>query len=126
VTSYDTAERAFLKRAAEVILGSIRAHSPTPKSAASWRTEARGTFVYLRTRDTGTIATNQPEPLGQRHPVFGNRKVWRANNIYHPERTGFIGRAVAGAIDEAADAGTEEWLRNVVITSRYFTWYGGL
>lgn len=117
---YEAADRAFLKKAASIIRSRLRFRSPSDEAAASWNLNARGPVVYVRSYDLGVVATN----ANTRHPLFGDREHWYNTNQNHPKRTGWTSRAVREAIDQAAQDGTDEWLRGVTITSKYFNYSG--
>lgn len=118
--SYDSADRAFLLKAGSVIRTKLRFRSPSDNIAASWGLNARLDTVIVRSRRITTYMTE----TNAMHPLFGNKERWYHENQRRPERTGWTGRAVQEAIDQAAEDGLDEWLKDVAITSKYFEYVG--
>lgn len=117
---YGAADRAFLLKAGSIIRTRLRFRSPSDPIAMSWGLNARLATVIVRSRRITTYMTE----TNAMHPLFGDKEHWYHENQRRPERTGWTGRAVQEAIDEAGDAGTADWLKGVAITSKYFEYVG--
>jgi hypothetical protein len=99
----DTPLDDSMERVAEIASEYIRSHSPSGKIGASFRMAVRGATVRFVSR---LIEARMTQTNG-RHPLFGNRKHWYAENQRDPSRTDWADRladeAADAAIDEAAD-----------------------
>lgn len=117
---YAGADRALLLKAGAIIRSRLRFKSPSDAIAMSWTMSTAGPAVRVTSRRITTYMTE----TNAFHPLFGNKERWFAENEHKPERTGWTGRAVLEAIDQAAEDGTDEWLKNIAITSKYFQYVG--
>lgn len=115
------AKRAFLKKAASILRQSLQFRAPGPH-AAEWSIHARGDVVTLSNNDIGAYMTQ----FNKRHPIFAygprDKWDWCNENVHQPEQTNWAGKAVEAAIDDAADNGVDEYLREISITSDFLNY----
>lgn len=104
-----------LRRAAEYIASAIRHAAPSARTAASWVIRKRGDAVVIH---TDYIAEYMSE-TNHRHPYWGDREHWAAQNVHHPERTGAAERAMYEAANRAGNLFLDDYLERIAIDSPY-------
>jgi hypothetical protein len=87
-----------VEKAAKAVLDAVRAKSPSGKIAGRWRMTKHGDgSAHIINSDMAAVMTDN----GHRHPLFGNRKHWYAENQRNPMRTGWAKRAADEGLDSA-------------------------
>lgn len=87
-----------VRRAAEAVADKVRDRSPSDRIASRWHLTKRSDgSAHVINSDMAAVMTNS----GGRHPLFGNRKHWYAENERNPERTGWAERAAEDGLNEA-------------------------
>ena len=75
-----------------------------------------GDAVYVRTGDIAAEMTAR----NKRHPLWGNKAHWYAENEHDPGRTDWDFRAVDSAYESALAIWADTWLERVAVDSPYF------
>jgi hypothetical protein len=97
-----------LRDAGFILKRALQAASPTAKARKSWSLRTKRTYVEIKSSDVGVIAVNSD----WRHPLFGDKEgQWYQTNQRHPDRTGFVGRAVDASASDAAERYADEQIR---------------
>jgi hypothetical protein len=100
----DSPLKEAVRKVADHIADAIRSHSPSAKIAGSWKVSQHADdSVHVVSRDMAAVMTE----TGHRHPLFGNKKHWYAENEHSPERTGWVERAAQEGLDDLQDVADE-------------------
>lgn len=111
----DDPKRVALRKVAAYLAAEIRRAAPTAKSADSFHVRESGADFLIGSHDEGTIATE----LAWRHPVFGNRDVWRGPAGHQRGKRNFIERAADRAAQTAAEKFADEWAKQFVADTEW-------